>query len=125
MRVLVRGHGVEVSEALREHVERRVVFALDRFRERVESVHAILRDTNGSTRHGVDQECRIAVVMRPSGSVAAHARRADLYQAIDVAVGAAGRSLAREVTRRRVRSRQPPRPPAAPRAPRAAQGSAP
>jgi ribosomal subunit interface protein len=125
MRVEVRGHGVEVSEALREHVERRLAFALDRFRERVESAYAILRDTNGSARRGIDKECRVAIVLRTSGSVAAHARRADLYQAIDVAVGAVGRSLAREVARRRLRSRQPPRPPAGPRALRAAERSAP
>jgi len=111
MRVEVRGHGVEVSAALREHVERRLAFALDRFRERIESAYSILRDVNGSARHGVDKECRIALVLRTSGSVSAHARRADLYQAIDVAAGAIGRSLAREVTRQRVRSRQPPRPP--------------
>jgi ribosomal subunit interface protein len=111
MRVEVRGHGVEVSEALRDHLERRLRFSLDRFRERVEAVHASLRDVNGDERHGVDKECRIAVVMRPSGSVAAHARRADLYQAIDVAAGAVGRSLVRAITRRRTRSRQPPRAP--------------
>ena len=40
MRVDVRGHGVEVSEALRRHVEHRARLALDRFRERVEAVHA-------------------------------------------------------------------------------------
>lgn len=113
MRVEVRGHGVEVSEALRDHVERRLRFSLDRFRERVDAAYASLRDVNGDGRHGVDKECRVVVVMRPSGSVAAHARRADLYQAIDVAAGAVGRSLVRAVTRRRTRSRQPPRAPAA------------
>jgi ribosomal subunit interface protein len=111
MRVEVRGHGVEVSEALREHVERRLRFALDRFRERIEGAHASLRDVNGLERRGVDQECRIAIALRPHGSVAATARRDDLFEAIDVAAGAAGRALVREVTRRRTRSRQPPRPP--------------
>jgi len=111
MRVEVRGHGVEVSEGLRLHVEHRARLALDRFRERVEAVHASLRDVNGAGRRGVDKECRIAVTLVPTGSVAASARRADLYQAIDVAAGAAGRSLARAMSRRRVRSRQPPRPP--------------
>jgi len=123
MRVEVRGHGVEVSERMREHLERRLGFALDRFRERVAAAHASLRDVNGGERHGVDKECRISIVLRTSGSVAAHARRADLYQAIDVAAGAVGRSLAREMTRRRARSRQPPRP-SAPR-PRAAERGAP
>ena len=114
MRFEVRGQGVAVSQALREHVERRLHFALDRLGERVDGACAILRDVNGAERHGVDKECRITIVLRPSGSVAARARRADLYQAIDVAAGAAGRSLARELFRRRVRSRQPPRRPPAP-----------
>lgn len=124
MRVEVRGHGVELTEALREHVERRLRFSLDRFRERIEAAYAILRDTNGLARHGLDKECRIALVLRGSGSVAAHARRDDLYQAIDVAAGAVGRALVREVTRRRTRSRLPPRPPRGPSRLRPAFGSA-
>lgn len=108
MRVEVRGRGIELSEPLRAHVERRMEFALDRFRERVEAVHASLRDLNGGERGGIDKECRIVVVLQ-SGSVAAQARRADLHQAIGVATIAAGRALAREVARRRTRSRQPPR----------------
>jgi ribosomal subunit interface protein len=114
MRVEVRGHGVEVSQALREHVERRLRFALDRFQERVEGAYASLSDLNGSARHDVDKQCRIVLVLRPAGSVGAHAVRADLYQAIDVAAGAAGRALVRDVRRRRTRSRQPPRPPTPP-----------
>ncbi len=73
MRIELRGHGVEISEALREHLERRVEFALDRLRERVDAVHASLGDVNGSARRGVDKECRIAVALRPSGSVTARA----------------------------------------------------
>lgn len=111
MRVEVRGHGLEVSESIREHVERRLRFALDRFRDRVEGAYASLSDLNGGNRGGVDRHCRIVILLRPSGSVAAHARRADLHDAIDVAAGAAGRALVREVSRRRTRSRLPPRPP--------------
>jgi ribosomal subunit interface protein len=113
MRVEVRGHGVDVSEALREHVERRLRFALDRFVERIDAAHATLTDLNGTARHGVDKHCRIVLVLRPGGSVAAHARRADLYQAIDVTAGAVGRALVRDVRRRRQRSRVPPRAPSA------------
>ncbi len=123
MRVEVRGRGVEVSEALRDRVERRLRFALDRCRERVDSAYAVLRDVNGAARGGVDKECRIAVVLRTKGSVVAHARGADLYAAIDVAAGAVGRSLLREMRRRRLRARYPRRPPT-PRPP-AAEGSAP
>ncbi len=110
MRVEVRGHGVEVSEPLRAHVERRLSFALDRLRERVGTVHVTLRDVNGGERGGLDKECRVAVVLVPSGSVAARAMRADLYRAIDVAVGGAGRSVVRALARRRTRSREAPGP---------------
>jgi ribosomal subunit interface protein len=123
MRVEVRGLGVEVSEALRAHVERRLGFALDRMQERVEGAWVVLRDLNGGERRGVDKECRIAVVLRTSGSVAARARRADAYQAVDAAAHAAGRALVRALARRRTRSRQPPRPPSP--ALRPADGSAP
>jgi len=111
MRVDVRGHGVEVSEELREHVARRLQFALDRFRERVETAHVSLRDLNGSGRGGVDKECRIELVLGRSGSLAAHARRTDLHQAVDAAAGAAGRSLARELERRRMFARPGPQSP--------------
>ena len=110
MRVELRGHGVDVSEAMRAHAERALEFALDRFRERVESIRASLRDVNGSARGGVDKECRIVVALRPSGSVVARARRADAYAAMDAAAGAVGRGLARAVARRRARDRQAPMP---------------
>ena len=122
MRVELRGHGVDVSNAMRAHVERALEFALDRFRERVESVRASVRDVNGSGRGGVDKECRITVALRPSGSVVARARSADAYAAMDAAAATVGRSLARAVDRRRTRDRQAPIPGAPPAA---LEGSAP
>lgn len=100
MRIQLRARDVELTEALRAHVERRLGFALGRFGERVGRVSVRFSDTNGA-RKGVDKRCQIDVSLRPSGSVLIEDTDADPSVAVDRAADRASRSVARALERER------------------------
>lgn len=47
MHIVTQARGFDLSEELREHVERRLGFAIDRARHRVGRISVILSDVNG------------------------------------------------------------------------------
>jgi ribosome-associated translation inhibitor RaiA len=106
MRVSMRSPGLEPSVALRAHLERRVLFAVARFGDRVRSVQATLNDANGP-RGGPDKVCRLQAELRGAAPVLVEDADGDAYVAIDRAAGRLGRSVARELARRRPRFRDP------------------
>jgi putative sigma-54 modulation protein len=96
MRVQIHGRHLEVTLGLRAHGERAVDFALGRFGERVDRVRICMLDINGP-RGGIDKCCRITVQLRPSGMVYLEETGADLYAALNRAVGRAGRAVGRRL----------------------------
>jgi len=102
MKTEIRSLHMQLTEALRTHVTRRVAFALGQFENHIESVRARLLDLNGP-RGGVDKLCVVTVHARGLGAVRAQSVRDDLYAAIDEACAIAGRSTARALGRRRKR----------------------
>lgn len=109
MRVTIHGRGVELDRSLREHVQRRLHFALSRFSTRIRQVAVRLADINGD-RGGVDRSCRIMVYLAPSGVVVIEDKDADPRAVTDRAADRAGRTVARELRRRwEVRRRAAPR----------------
>ena len=100
MRIELRGRGVEATTELRERVERRLLFAVGRFGDRVHGVRVRLVDANGP-RGGVDKVCRVRARVRPEGSVAVEERDTEIDTAIDRAMDRFGRTVARELERRR------------------------
>lgn len=101
MQVQIRGRRIDLTAALRGHVERRLQFALSRFGDRIGRVAVQLADINGP-RGGDDKSCRINVSVRPSKTVFVEAVKADLCAAIDQAAERAGRSVGRELELDRV-----------------------
>ncbi len=100
MQLQVRGRNIELTEALRAHVERRLQFALSRFGQRIGRVLVRLADVNGP-RGGDDKSCHVDVNLFPSGKVLVEDLDADLYAAIDRAAERVGRSVVRELERER------------------------
>ncbi|WP_300455829.1 HPF/RaiA family ribosome-associated protein [Accumulibacter sp.] len=100
MQIVIQARGFELSIGLREHVERRLRFALDWAQYHVGRISVSLSDINGP-RGGEDKRCRIRVVIPGAPDVAIDDTEADLYVAIDRAVDRAGRTLARRVARQR------------------------
>ena len=97
----------ELSDVLREHGERRLRFALDRFVPRIADVHVRLADVNGP-RGGVDKQCRLDVLGLPSWRIQVQSEGPTFYEAIDAAAARAGRSVARLLSRMAETRRQAP-----------------
>ena len=100
MRIHVRSRGFDLTNALRAHAERRLLFALGRFGRRVQSVMLRMDDVNGP-RGGADKRCQIVARLVPWGDVRVEEPDGDLYGAIDRAADRLDRAVAREIERRR------------------------
>jgi putative sigma-54 modulation protein len=109
MRLEIRRRGVEVTEALRDHLKRRLRFALGRFARHIDRVQVYLRDVNGP-RGGTDKQCRIVVTLPRRGRVVVTGVDADIFSAITRTANRAAFAVRRHVLRRRTRRRQPGRP---------------
>jgi ribosomal subunit interface protein len=107
MNLEIRGVELDPTPALREHVSRRLAFALSRFSGRIKDVEVRLRDENGP-KGGVDKVCRIKATCHGLPTLVVEAVGSDLYGAIDVAADRAGRALGRAL--RRQTSRRAPEP---------------
>ena len=96
MEVRIRGRNIELTEALRVHVERRLQFALSRFGERIGRVTVRLVNINGP-RGSEDKICLIDLILRPAGRILVEDVNGDLHAAIDRAAERTGRAVSREL----------------------------
>jgi putative sigma-54 modulation protein len=92
--------GVSMEKGLREHIERRLSFALSRFGANVMKAIVTLADTNGP-KGGVDKSCRIVIRVRGIGEVVADVIDTEWLIAVDRATNRIGHSVARGLERRR------------------------
>jgi ribosome-associated translation inhibitor RaiA len=100
MHLTLKASGLSTGAALREHVERRVRFAVGRFGAGVSEVTVRLSDANGP-RGGVDKVCQIVADLPRVGRLVVEDADADAYAAVDRAAGRLGRAAARAIDRRR------------------------
>ena len=100
MRVDIKTNGIDLTDGLREHTERRLEFALDRAHHDISSVTVRLSDINGP-RGGFDKRCQIQIPLPHHRGVVIEETDADLYVAIDRAASRAGNTLGRQLSRRR------------------------
>ena len=100
MRIEIRTGKFDVTEGLREHIERRIQFALSWANNSLQKISLRLDDINGP-KGGIDKLCRIQIPIAGGKSIVIEEIQADLYIAIDRAVERAGRSLARKLERNR------------------------
>lgn len=100
MQIIIQARGFDLSAGLREHVDRRLRFALDWAYYHVSRISVILSDINGP-RGGEDKCCRIRLAAPGAVDVVIEDIQADLYVAIDRAIDRSGRTLARRVARQR------------------------
>ncbi len=98
MQLSIRGN-IRTTNAIREHVERRLSFALDRLAHRVSDV--AIRISNEEPHTGpAARACQMRIHLHSGDPLLVEARDRDLYTAIDQAA-----SRAREVVRRAVKRR--------------------
>jgi putative sigma-54 modulation protein len=96
MQMSIHINDVDLAEALRSYVERRLRFAVGRFGSRVGQVTVrVVGDGPAGKR------CRISTEILPFGRVAVEESDLDLFAAIDRATGRIGRLFGRELERAR------------------------
>jgi ribosome-associated translation inhibitor RaiA len=98
----VRVEGVALTADDDAEIRRKLGTKLGKFARSVERVTVRARDANGP-RGGVDQECRVKVVLSGLPSVVVRRRHAALHVAIDEALNAVERAVRRSVGRRRMK----------------------
>lgn len=104
MMIATNTHGFDLTDALREHVERRLRFAFDHSGQRIRRVLVRLSDVNGP-RGGRDKRCQLQLSLEQSPAVIIEETQSDLYAAVDRAVGRAAVSVARRFSRKRAHRR--------------------
>jgi putative sigma-54 modulation protein len=98
----LKDSGVSRPKDLPDHIERRLRFALSRFAGRIEKIVVFLHDHNGP-KGGVDKVCRVLVKARGCGMIMAAVADTEWVAAVDRATTRIGRSVARQIERRRDR----------------------
>ncbi len=92
---------VNVSEQTRDYLDRRLNFALDRFKDSIGDISVTLADINGP-RGGVDKKCRIRIILVGDRKpIIAESLQDSLRPAIDLAADSASRAVARRIDKLR------------------------
>ena len=85
MKLSIRTRDVELTDALREQIERRLEFALDTFRDHVQDTLVYLMDLNGP-KGGVDKLAQITVRVHRIGELAVRETGTTMGAALNRAV---------------------------------------
>lgn len=96
----IRAHGFDLTDGLREHAERRLIYALDWAHHDVSKVSVRMSDINGP-RGGNDKRCQVRISLPRVREVVVEKTDADLYVAIDRAIERTERTVARRLERLR------------------------
>ena len=98
----VRLLGAELEEGDRDYIRRKLGMKLGKFADAIERVSVRVEDVNGP-RGGVDQVCRIKVVLSGMPSVVFEAKDASRNAAIDGAIAGTERAVRRSIGRTRAK----------------------
>ena len=94
--------GATLDQEHRDEVARKIGMKLGKFASSIERVSVRLFDANGP-KGGIDQVCRIKVVLSGLPSVLVERRNSALPSAIDAAIRATALAVRRSVQRRRLK----------------------
>jgi ribosomal subunit interface protein len=100
MRINIQARNFTLTKAIRDHVTRRLGYALSSRDEHIQHIKVRLSDINGP-RGGADKRCKIQVVLPQLADVVIEDTEVDLYAAIDRAVDRASRTIDRKLSRYR------------------------
>jgi len=105
MQIDIQTRRFSLTDALHNHAERRLRFALTCLNEHIQRVVMRLSDINGP-RGGADKRCHLQIVLAGLPDVVIEDTEVDLYVAIDRAVDRARRTLVRKIGRQQSQLRR-------------------
>jgi ribosomal subunit interface protein len=94
----ITAQGFSITENLRDHVHRRLSFALGRFDDRIQRLSVKLENVNGSS-DGTEMECRVIVQLSGMPNVVVKQDGPDAHSAVDQAADRVGNTVARKLER--------------------------
>lgn len=97
-----------LTQDLRQLAERRLLFALSRFDDRIQHVDLVVNDENGP-RGGVDKACRITVKLRRAADVIVRDKDSEMAKCISRAAERVGRTVSRAIEKTQSFDRVRPR----------------
>lgn len=100
MQIDIQARDFSLTDALRDHAERRLRFALTCCNDHILKIVMRLSDINGP-RGGKDKRCHLQVVLSGLPDVVIEDVETDMYVAIDRATDRAGRTLLRKIDRQK------------------------
>ena len=100
MQIDIQARQFSLTDALRNHAERRLRCALACCDDHIKQVVMRLSDINGP-RGGADKRCHLQVMLTGLPDVVVEDTEADLYIAINRATDRAGRTVGRRLARQR------------------------
>jgi ribosome-associated translation inhibitor RaiA len=100
--VYIRATKAELGSVERAYIRGKLGIKLGKYVSSVERVSVRIDDVNGP-RGGVDQLCRIKVVLRGPPSVVLESRDASVNAAVDAALSGVKRAVRRTLERRRMK----------------------
>lgn len=104
MQIDIQASNFSVTNALRNHAERRLSSTFTFCNEHIRRIVVRLSDINGP-RGGPDKCCHMQVMLNGLDDVVVEDVESDLYVAIARAANRAGRTVRRRLTRRRDKAR--------------------
>lgn len=104
MEIATSTRAFPLTAALQETLQRRLNFALDRYRHVIRRVQVQLSDLNGP-RGGNDKRCHLQLDLAGQPPLVIRDTDADLYRAIGRAARRAAHQLSRRLDRRQQRDR--------------------
>jgi hypothetical protein len=101
MKITVRPRNVECGPELEQQVQRSVMFAVDRYSDRLNRVSVYLTDLNGP-RGGVDKLCHLVADMKSGTPVLIVEKGEDILSMVNRAARRLGYRLSRRMNRLKV-----------------------
>jgi ribosome hibernation promoting factor len=99
MKIEIRARRFSLTDGLRQHVVRRIEYALRSYRVWVDRVEVQLGDVNGP-RGGADKFCHVVVRLPSLPALVIRDLGVDLYAVISSAAERAGRTVGRRMAHR-------------------------
>lgn len=105
MKIDIQARHIELNQQLKEHIQRKLQFSLNRFERYIGGVSIGLSDVNGP-KGGFDKQCTIQVFLEKMEDVVVKDIQANLPLAIDRAMQRSSRSVARKINQKHKQQNQ-------------------
>ncbi len=100
MQMTIDSVNVELDDAMREYIERRLRFVFTRFSPRIKRI-SLCVDRADRPSGGCDSWCKVSVKLVPTGEIEIEVHAEDIRSSVAQAVDRAGRAVERRIERQR------------------------